>query len=83
MLRRGKGRLRIDDPGLLPQRREEALEGPGIREGCRRPGELQSALGICVLQGGEIFATKHPRERVHRKEKIAAFRGNPAAAVWG
>jgi hypothetical protein len=30
VLRRGKRRLGIDDPGLLPQRHEETLEGPGV-----------------------------------------------------
>ena len=83
MLGRGKGRLGIDDPGLLPQRYEEALEGPRIGEGRRGPCELEAALAIGLLQGGEIFAAKHPRERVHRKEEVAPCRGNPAAAVWG
>jgi len=42
MLRRRKGGLRVDDPGLLPQRREKPLKGPGVPEGCRRPGTLQA-----------------------------------------
>src|SRR4029450_797830 len=44
VLRRGKGWLGIDDPGLLPQGREETLEGPGVPQGCCRPCTLEAVL---------------------------------------
>src|SRR5215470_1290297 len=40
VLCRGKRRLGIDDPRLLPQRREETLEGPGVSQRSRGPGKL-------------------------------------------
>ena len=82
VLRRGKGRLGIDDPGLLPQGREETLEGPGVTEGRRGPRKLEAVLRIGVLEGSEIFAAKHPGERFDRKEKVAALGGNPAVRLW-
>ena len=82
MLRRGKGRLGIDDPGLLPQWREEMLEGLAVHEGCCGPRTLEVALRIGTLEGGEIRAAKHPGERPHGKEKVAALGRNPAVALW-
>jgi hypothetical protein len=82
MLRRGKGRLGIDDPGLLPQWREEMLEGPGVHEGCCGPRKLEVALRIGTLEGGEILAAKHPGERPYGKEKVAALGRNPAVSLW-
>ena len=46
------------------------------------PSELEALLRIGVLQGGEIFAPKHPGERFDGKEKVAALGGYPAGAVW-
>jgi hypothetical protein len=34
------------------------------------------------LESGEIFATKHPRERFDRKEEVAVLGRNPALPVW-
>jgi len=75
VLRRGKRRLGIDDPGLLPQRREETLEGPGVPQGRCGPGKLETVLRIGALESGEIFAAKHAGERFDRKEKVAALGG--------
>src|SRR5438105_348526 len=73
VLCRGKRRLDIDDPRLLPQWREETLEGPGVPQGCRGPGTLQVVLRRGALERGEIFAAKHPGERFDRKEEVAAL----------
>ena len=44
VLCRGKRRLGIDDPGLLPQWREETLEGPGVPQGGCGPRPLEAVL---------------------------------------
>jgi hypothetical protein len=72
-----KGRLGRDDPGLLPQGREETLEGPGVLQGRRSPGTLETVLHIGAVERGEICAAKHPGERCDRKEKVAAPGGIP------
>ena len=46
MLRGGKGRLGIDDPGLLPQRCKKALEGLRLTQWRCRAGELEPVLRI-------------------------------------
>jgi hypothetical protein len=83
VLRRGKRRLGIDDPGLLPQRREETLEGPGVPQGRRGPGKLQVVLGLGALESGKVFAAKHLGERFDGQEEVAALGRNPAVPLWG
>src|SRR2546426_8601506 len=79
----GEGRLGIDDPGLLPQRRKKALKGPGVDQRRCGAGELETGLRVGVLQGGQVLATKYAGERFHRKEKVATLGRNPAVPVWG
>ena len=82
LLRRGKVRLGINDPGLLPQWGEEMLEGPGVHQRCCGPCTLEAALCIGPLEGGKILATEHLGERPHGKEKVAALGRNPAVSLW-
>src|SRR2546421_10988806 len=83
MLRRGTRQLGIDDPGLLPQRCEETLEGPGVPQRRCGPCQLQVVLRRGAVERGEVFAAKHPGERCDRKEEGAALGWKPAVSVWG
>ena len=81
LLGRGQGGFGIDDPRLLPQRREETLQGLGISQRCRGPGTLEAALHRGAVQGREIFAAKHLGEGFDGKEEIAPLGGNPPGAI--
>jgi hypothetical protein len=83
VLCRGTGRLGRDDPGLLPQWGEETLEGPGVPQGRRGPGTLETVLRLGAVESGEICAAQHPGERCDRQEQVAALGGYPAGRIWG
>ncbi len=80
---RVKGGLGIDDPLLLPQRREEALKGTGIGQG----GGVARKLELAPAMGGrecfEILGAKHLAHRLDGKEECPVLGRNPAAAIGG
>ena len=82
VLRRGKRPLGIDDPGLLPQGREETLEGPGVPQGGCGPRPLEAVLPLGLLQGREILPAEHPGECLNGKEEVAALGRNPACLLY-
>ena len=81
-MRRITGFFGVDDPFLLPQRRQQAFPDFGLGElpAATRQGQL--ALVIELLEPLDIESPKTPRENSHGQEKVGPT-GHPTRAIWG
>jgi len=68
--------------GVVAQRRQQALPGPGLSEFPTATGQGQLALAIEVLEPVDVKPSKAPREHPHRQEEVGPA-GHPTRAIWG
>ena len=65
----GEGRLGIDEPVLLPQRREMGGEGPPIAQAVEIAEERQPARRVGVGEAGQEEPAEQAREHPHRQQE--------------
>ena len=76
----GEGRLGVDHPALMAERREVAQEGAPVSERREAAEESKPAGVVECDQSGEEQATKQLAEDAHRQEERRS-RGDPALAI--
>ena len=75
-----EGRLGVDHPALMADRREVAQEGPAVGEWREASEEGQPAGGVERDQSGEEQAAEQLAEDAHRQEELWS-RGDPALPI--